>query len=154
MSHYSCPDCSGPTTVIETRRNRNGRLRRRRRCALNHRFSTVELPHDVARRTTDLIAWLTGQGLCPDIASYGLEQLQNILAGIPDEPEEEISDTGGMDPSVQSPGPSDGQHPGSLGSRLIEALTEVVEKTRQGEGTSSDLHQGGSPPSPHEGDAA
>lgn len=89
MSHYSCPICSGSTSVIETRLSK-GRLRRRRRCPANHRFSTIELPHETAKRVTRLITWLGKQGLCPDIASYASEQLQEILAGIPEETEEPI----------------------------------------------------------------
>ena len=80
MSHYSCPVCTGLTSVIETRVSKKG-LRRRRRCGQDHRFTTIELPHDTGKRITGLISWLTKQGLDPDLVEYAQEELKAIMSG-------------------------------------------------------------------------
>lgn len=87
MSHYGCPICSEPTSVIETRLSKS-RLRRRRRCVNNHRFTTLELPHDTGKRAVGLVKWLT-KNLDPEIAGYAQEEIRAIMAGIPQEPDEE-----------------------------------------------------------------
>lgn len=88
MSHYSCPTCSGSTSVIETRVSKKG-LRRRRRCGLNHRFTTIELPHDTGKRISGLINWLTKQGLEPDLVDYAQDELKVIMSGQPPEDDED-----------------------------------------------------------------
>ena len=80
MSHYSCPECQGTTTVIETRLS-NSRLRRRRKCIKEgHRFSTIEVPLDTAQRMTELVKWLT-QHIGPELAEYAHEQVGAIMLG-------------------------------------------------------------------------
>ncbi len=84
MSHYSCPECSGSTTVIETRLS-NSRLRRRRKCSNNHRFSTIEIPHEATQKIDELITWLSKQNLDSEIADYARGQVASIMTGIPAE---------------------------------------------------------------------
>lgn len=84
MSHYSCPECSGSTTVIETRLS-HSRLRRRRKCPNGHRFSTLELPHDTTTKVIELITWLTKQNLDSETADYARSQIGSIMLGIPAE---------------------------------------------------------------------
>lgn len=116
MSHYACPVCTGPTSVVETRRSKKG-LRRRRRCDANHRFTTVELPHDTSKRAVGLIKWLTDK-LDPDIADYALEEMRAIVAGIPEEPDDDqetTPDTTGLDAPVHSPFAPDAGHRHEIG---------------------------------------
>jgi hypothetical protein len=136
MSHYSCPTCSGSTTVVETRKSKKG-LRRRRRCDHNHRFTTFELPHDTGKRAINLIKWLTAK-LDPEIAGYALSEIRFIMAGQP--PEQD--DTDATTSPLCSSGSPDREHP----------YPEAATTSPEGQGTlwpASDLHQGGasSPPS-------
>jgi hypothetical protein len=101
MSHYSCPVCTGSTSVIETRVSKKG-LRRRRRCANNHRFTTFELPHDTGKRAIDLVKWLSAN-LDAEIAEYALEEIRAIVAGTPPEPEEDLDDGNASPPSATTP---------------------------------------------------
>jgi transcriptional regulator NrdR family protein len=91
MSHYSCPECSGSTTVTETRTS-YAHVRRRRRCSNGHRFSTIEIPHDTSERMAGLINWLSRQRVIDDdIAAYAHAQLDHIVYGkvLPSEEGEE-----------------------------------------------------------------
>ena len=80
MSHYRCPVCTGASSVIETRVSYS-RLRRRRSCAEGHRFTTVEVPHDTAKKLHELAAWLCKQGLDSEVADYARGQITSILHG-------------------------------------------------------------------------
>jgi hypothetical protein len=109
MSHYSCPICSGSTTVIETRLS-NSRLRRRRRCPVNHRFTTIEVPHEVVKKTNELIAWLTKQHIIDaDLASYAKDELKAIFAGTT---QEDPDDAPPATTPICGPTGTHGQHPG------------------------------------------
>lgn len=82
MSHYSCTTCGAATTVIETRVSFSN-IRRRRKCFNEHKFTTVELPHDTADRIASLIDWLGKQGLDPELVEYGQDMLKAIMRGDP-----------------------------------------------------------------------
>jgi transcriptional regulator NrdR family protein len=87
MSHYSCPICSGPSSVIETRVSQT-RLRRRRACAQKHRFTTIEVPHQAPKELKKLMNWLAKGGLNPELVDYAKEQINAILFGTAEEDEE------------------------------------------------------------------
>jgi hypothetical protein len=90
MSHYSCPICSGSSSVIETRAS-NARLRRRRTCGAGHRFTTIELPHDTPKKLKGLVDWIAKQGLDPELVDYAKEELKIIIfGGISDSDAEEL----------------------------------------------------------------
>ena len=74
--------CSASTTVIETRLA-NSRIRRRRKCSNNHRFSTVEINHSTTEKVIDLITWLTKQNMDSEIADYARGQIGFIMLGTP-----------------------------------------------------------------------
>lgn len=146
MSHYACPVCTGPTSVVETRRSKKG-LRRRRRCDNNHRFTTVEVPHDTGKRATSLIKWLTAK-LDPEIADYALEEIRLIMTGTPEEPEEidnEISQPP-VATAICGPTGTHGQHPGSQGSEIASLENAAVLRS------SSKIQQDGSPAPAHQVD--
>ena len=42
----NCPKCSGPTSVLDSRMSKTGRVRRRRQCDKGHRFTTLEVTMD------------------------------------------------------------------------------------------------------------
>lgn len=88
MSHYSCPICSGSSSVIETRAS-NARLRRRRTCGEGHRFTTIELPHETPKKLKELVGWLGKQGLDPEIVDYAKEELGVILFGLKSDADED-----------------------------------------------------------------
>jgi hypothetical protein len=56
MSQYQCAQCGSTTNVIDTRPTHR-RLRRRRKCPHGHRFSTIEVPIEVAGDLRGLIAF-------------------------------------------------------------------------------------------------
>jgi hypothetical protein len=87
MSHYSCPECSGSTSVIETRLS-NSRIRRRRQCVNRHRFTTLEVPHNTRKRLHELMKWLGTQGLASDIVDYAKSEITSIITGSPSEADE------------------------------------------------------------------
>jgi hypothetical protein len=87
MSHYSCPECSSSTHVIETRLSKT-RIRRRRQCVTGHRFTTLEVPHDTSKKLKELVKWLASQGLAPDIADYARSEIDSIITGSPSEADE------------------------------------------------------------------
>lgn len=46
--NFKCPACGGGTGVTDSRPNGDG-IRRRRKCYVcSHRFTTMEIPHDLA----------------------------------------------------------------------------------------------------------
>lgn len=126
MSHYSCPTCSGSTSVIETRVSKKG-LRRRRRCNLNHRFTTIELPHDTGKRVSGLINWLTKQGLEPDLVDYAQDELKAIMSGQPPEDDEDEISQPSTDTTICDPTGTHSQDPGSPGS--TETAKAAAENT-------------------------
>lgn len=131
MSHYSCPVCTGSTSVIETRISQKG-LRRRRSCRGGHRFTTIELPHDTGKRVTGLINWLTKQHwFDEDLVDYTKDELKAILSGQLPENDDE--------PTIQGPTSSDCGHQGSAGAAAEEA------------GSTPDVHQGSTEAEPPQG---
>lgn len=81
MGRFACPECSGPTSVIETRLS-NIRLKRRRVCLNGHRFTTLEIPVDCQRKLKELVSWFEKQGLHSEFVDYAKTQIDNILLGI------------------------------------------------------------------------
>jgi hypothetical protein len=155
MSHYNCPTCSGSTSVIETRVSKKG-LRRRRRCGLNHRFTTIELPHDTGKRITGLINWLTKQGLEPDLVDYAQDELKAIMSGQPPEDDdhdiEAISQpstdtiicgpTGTHSQDPESPGPAE------AASENLDIQADPRTESRIGSTTASPAYQAASETTP------
>jgi transcriptional regulator NrdR family protein len=79
MSQYQCPECQGGSSVIETRAA-NGNLRRRRKCAQGHRFSTIEVAADVSAKIVQLVQWAVAHNINDDFEGY----VQEILQGLPE----------------------------------------------------------------------
>lgn len=51
----NCPKCNGKTTVMESRKQRGGTIRRRRRCTkCGTRFTTLEMIWEIDRKRTDI----------------------------------------------------------------------------------------------------
>jgi hypothetical protein len=122
MSHYSCPECSGSTSVVETRKAKKG-LRRRRRCDNNHRFTTFEVPHNTGKRAVDLVKWLTDK-LDPEIADYALEEIRAIMSGQPPEQDDTDDTLPSTAPVCGSTG-THGRNPGS--NNNAETLWALAE---------------------------
>lgn len=79
MSQYLCPECDGGSSVIETRASHSN-LRRRRKCANGHRFSTIEVAADVAPKIVQLVQWAVRNNITDDFEKY----VQEILQGLPE----------------------------------------------------------------------
>ncbi len=83
MSLYHC-SCGEKTDVIDTRCSYK-RLRRRRKCKQNHRFSTVEVPLEATKQLKELILWASRQeeAFDSDMVLYVETQIEEIMLGTP-----------------------------------------------------------------------
>ncbi len=81
MSHYQC-SCGATTNVIDTRRSYK-RLRRRRECGNNHRFSTVEVPLDTVVKLKELVFFWANAIGDDDMISHLNTSIDNIMLGTP-----------------------------------------------------------------------
>jgi transcriptional regulator NrdR family protein len=79
MSQYLCPECQGSSSVVETRAA-SGNLRRRRKCANGHRFSTMEVSADVPAKIVQLVQWAVGHNITDNFEQY----VQEIMLGLPE----------------------------------------------------------------------
>jgi transcriptional regulator NrdR family protein len=82
MSQYRCPECGESSSVIETRASQNS-LRRRRKCANFHRFTTLEVPGDAPKKLVELVQWAVRNNITDDFTGYVTE----IMLGLPEQPE-------------------------------------------------------------------
>ncbi len=81
MSQYRC-SCGAKTEVIDTRPSYT-RLRRRRKCSENHRFSTVEIPLDTVLRLKELILFWANALEEDDMVEHMNRNIDIIMLGMP-----------------------------------------------------------------------
>lgn len=77
MSQALCPECKSPSSVVETRAAFDS-LRRRRKCANGHKFSTIEVSNDTSKKIVDLVAWCIRNNITDDFEPLVTEILFNI----------------------------------------------------------------------------
>lgn len=78
MSQYSCPQCQSDTNVVDSR-SFHRRIRRRRRCKNNHRFSTIEISADAQKELNELLQWALENEPNEDSTEYLQFQIKKIL---------------------------------------------------------------------------
>jgi transcriptional regulator NrdR family protein len=83
MSLYHCT-CGLSSAVMDTRVSHQ-RLRRRRRCPADHRFSTLEVPLEARDKLIEIIVWSAERAAHDgeDLRSFVGEQVDHILLGKP-----------------------------------------------------------------------